>query len=877
MPKTFLRLVAALLTFCLLTDPSLAVGQSKQQSVIGYSAQKIFSPFWFQALAVNPPFVHPITAEPACEIRRRVGDTWENKEKTSQEVAGDLQLAMSRIQSTNHHLYVHEIIFFGGLAEGRYGLNTVVEDNNRRDLDLSIPYIDDRRPQDRARFIDSLVEALIQIDSRYAKVLFSVDNADRAHFISRSWTLPVYEQQRIFVIHHDSIEIINIGANSHPEYAAIVDQSPRVIRKDLIGAESVTLHSTDALREMAESLRFNQAIADLAIEKAIGTPYETVVRDAVKRLEDSPNVVAFSNRALSMISIDDGRKLAWAFIWAAVNNKLPFEPAALKSSLEQYQWGIESRALAMAWLDLILEHERLTGLEQGRLLDYINDQKFVPYGVSRKQIKSVEEETSALVEDLLNGNKRIANETHRLMFGEFVRSGNHNFKNADIARIKIGRFDPMFQTYKYMRPPLSSERQVEIIREIQNIVLRSVQATGITDIPIFLFGSLAPGWRAFPVLPSDADLYFDIPGAFGNPFNLADAIQEWSKTGSDNLPIGISYQDTPFEVPPKSIPEHGLQLFPLNERTQTYLKTGLLPPRAISDGILSENKTGDASRVYVRSGLLASILTLLAMFSTTPVANISETLFSFDFSQYGTLQLAIDALNIAIIPLLTKFIMDKIIIRQLGNRYSEKKFEFAPFSNLKLWLFGFLSYFWVGWVHTLSHWEVSKYFFDHYVTIFEINQLFTSHISIGGQADPAKTTPGLFVLYRTIGYLSGFIYAFVLWVSKKLTANHATLKRVFQFGISLVSLHLLGEVVLDTFGAGDRDLAIAFRYIELQTSIPTLIPWLAAIIIPVVILWKVAAEYIKDIDSVGSNHEGPPSRRRGHSSWLLFRMRLTAA
>lgn len=135
--------------------------------------------------------------------------------KTGSSVATDLQLAF---QSASQEVgsYVTEILFYGGLAEGRYGLADVVGDMGK-DLDLSVPLVDENKRKDRAVFIEALKKALVLLNPLYDKILFSWDDSDRAHFIAREWAY-LNPYQIVFAIRSDRVERIVLGLDAAPEY-----------------------------------------------------------------------------------------------------------------------------------------------------------------------------------------------------------------------------------------------------------------------------------------------------------------------------------------------------------------------------------------------------------------------------------------------------------------------------------------------------------------------------------------------------------------------------------------------------------------------------------------------------------------------------------
>jgi len=145
------------------------------------------------------------------------------------EIARDLQEAL---RSTEAGLgsYTREILFYGGFAEGRYDLDAAITspDRHDHDVDISIPLMDDRAPHIRARFTERLRQEMVGIDSRYNQLLFSWDDADRAHFVTRKWTLPTYEGQRFFAIRSTSMQIIDMRT------AILPAASPKILTAELI-------------------------------------------------------------------------------------------------------------------------------------------------------------------------------------------------------------------------------------------------------------------------------------------------------------------------------------------------------------------------------------------------------------------------------------------------------------------------------------------------------------------------------------------------------------------------------------------------------------------------------------------------------------------
>jgi hypothetical protein len=239
---------------------------------------------------------------------------------------------------------------------------------------------------------------------------------------------------------------------------------------------------------------------------------------------------------------------------------------------------------------------------------------------------------------------------------------------------------------------------------------------------------------------------------------------------------------------------------------------------------------------------------------------VGPTVFvTTDFSHYGWHNLQGDVRDIFLIPSVAKIVVNFMIAKKLGSHYSKEKYEFAPLTQKKVWIFGLSLYILSAYLRPLGHFIIMYFFNNDLLFELTLNSLSGGHISTNNFPSGLPTYG--FVLITLGGQLTTLLYAGILWIVRKTILKSPFAKKGFHLGIAFLAFNLLAVFGLELLHYGQNNLHRVAELLQADNFWSRLLIYAPAILIPALILRKIAMEHIEDIDSTSSGKgSGPPTK-----------------
>jgi hypothetical protein len=246
--------------------------------------------------------------------------------------------------------------------------------------------------------------------------------------------------------------------------------------------------------------------------------------------------------------------------------------------------------------------------------------------------------------------------------------------------------------------------------------------------------------------------------------------------------------------------------------------------------------------------------------------------------------------DIFVLPVLSMHFMGYLIARRAGTKRSIKEVQ-AEFGSLQHWIFGLLLYIPSSFIHELGHWIAAHLLFEGSNQVIVMHRLMNGVNTAHGQEvvglwleNIGLTLITATIIMKLAGYFFSVFYSVVLLVVGK-----AFLRRSAWGNIGIIASFIVAArsiLVVGSMSLGSDSKLQDFSVVSnlLGSDSVWIMPgiYAAALIIPSLILWKIAGDKARERmgrDNPKLSKSDRPKRKRSGNMhrllpWTLLWLRL---